>query len=124
MNTTIKKDEVQIPNILWKKIKMYMLGQDYWKKKMSLCFDIPYIGYYRAYDYDKGVYTSIKSRRPMRCLLVEKVNQIIKKYYMVPYKNQLVIETEMADDNVFYNNDYEILYWDKVNWFKYVDGNH
>ena len=89
---------------------------------MSLCFDIPYIGYYRAYDSDKGLYTSIKSRRPMRCLLIEKVNQIIKKYYMVPYKNQLVVETEMVDDNVFYNNDYEILYWDKVNWFKYVDG--
>ena len=132
MNTTIKKDEVQIPNILWKKIKMYMLGQDYWKKKMSLCFDIPNIGYYRAYDSDKGLYTSIKSRRPVRCLLIEKVNQIIKKYYMVPYKKQLVVETEMVDDvetemvddNVFYNNDYEILYWDKVNWFKYVDGSH
>ena len=36
MNTTTKKHEIYIPIELWKQIKLYMLGQEYWKQKRYL----------------------------------------------------------------------------------------
>ena len=110
MNTNTKIHEFYIPNELWKKIKMYMLGQDYWKQKMRLCFDIPNIGYYRAFNYTKGLYTSIKSRRPIKCLKIERTQDIIKTYYRVPFKHNIVIETEINENTMVGINETQILY--------------
>ena len=110
MNESTKKYEFYIPNELWKKIKMYMLGQEYWKQKMRLCFDIPNIGYYRAFNYTKGLYTSIKSRRPIKCLKIERTRDTIKTYYRVPFKHNIVIETEINENNMVGINETQILY--------------
>ena len=110
MNTTTKKHEIYIPIEIWKTIKMYMLGQEYWKQKMSVCFDIPNVGYYRAYDYTKGLYTSIKSRRPIKCLKIERTRDTIKTYYRVPFKRKIVIETEYEENTMIGADETQLLY--------------
>ena len=110
MNTITKVHEFYIPNELWKQIKLYMLGQEYWKQKMRVCFDIPNIGYYRAYDNTKGLYTSIKSRRPIKCLKIERTKDTIKTYYRVPFKREIVIETEADENNMVGMNETQLLY--------------